>query len=100
MFAITICSVQLNNLTKENTILVEKLLCKYYIFILRIAKIMYNNIDGDNKEILFSKNDAINATCAKTYEEAVTGSLDKSLQAGIPWIFFNLYDKCLCMSLD
>ncbi|KAK4598967.1 hypothetical protein RGQ29_016129 [Quercus rubra] len=63
---------QLNNLTKENTILVEKL---------RIAKIMYNNIDGDNKEILFSKNDAISATCAKTYEEAVTGSLDKSLQA-------------------
>jgi len=59
--------MQLNNLTKENTILVEKLLCKYYIFILRIAKIMYNNIDGDNKEILFSKNDAISATCAKTY---------------------------------
>lgn len=91
MFAITICSVQLNNLTKENTILVEKL---------RVAKIMYNNIDGDNNEILFSKNDAISATCAKTYEEAVTGSLDKSFQAGIPWIFFNLYDKWLCMSLD
>ena len=86
MFAITICSVQLNNLTKDNTILVDKL---------RIAKIMYNNIDGANKEILFSNNDAISATCAKTYEEAITGSLDKSLQAGIPWIFFNLYDKCL-----
>ncbi|KAL4639875.1 hypothetical protein ACB092_03G250300 [Castanea dentata] len=66
---------QLNNLTKENTILVEKL---------RIAKIMYNNIDGDNNEILFSKNDAISATCAKTYEEAVTGSLDKSFQLDKP----------------
>lgn len=66
---------QLNNLAKENTILVEKL---------RIAKIMYNNIDGDNKEILFSKSDAISATCAKTYEEAVTGSLDKSLQLDKP----------------
>uniref|UniRef100_A0A2N9EUS6 WIT1/2 N-terminal helical bundle domain-containing protein n=1 Tax=Fagus sylvatica TaxID=28930 RepID=A0A2N9EUS6_FAGSY len=63
---------QLNNLTKDNTILVEKL---------RISKIMYNNIDDDNKEILFSKNDPISATSAKTYEEAVTGSLDKSLQA-------------------
>nr|XP_023928491.1 WPP domain-interacting tail-anchored protein 2 isoform X1 [Quercus suber]XP_023928499.1 WPP domain-interacting tail-anchored protein 2 isoform X1 [Quercus suber]XP_023928508.1 WPP domain-interacting tail-anchored protein 2 isoform X1 [Quercus suber] len=66
---------QLNNLTKEKTILVEKL---------HIAKIMYNNIDGDNKEILFSKNDAISATCSKTYEEAVTGSLDKSLQLDKP----------------
>jgi hypothetical protein len=86
-----IFSVQLNNLTKDNTILVEKL---------RISKIMYNNIDDDNKEILFSKNDPISATSAKTYEEAVTGSLDKSLQAGILWIFLNLYDKWPRMSLD
>lgn len=52
---------QLNTLTKENKILVEKL---------RNTKIMYNNVDGDSKEFLFSKNDQSNA------------KLDKSLQAG------------------
>ncbi|KAF5449458.1 hypothetical protein F2P56_029900 [Juglans regia] len=65
---------QLNKLTKENNILVEKLWH---------TKIMYSHVDGDNKELLFSKNDQINATCTKTSAEAVTGSLDKRLQAGL-----------------
>lgn len=64
------------------------------------TKIMYSDVDGDNKELLFSKNDQINATCTKTSAEAVTGSLDKSLQAGILWVFFNLYDISPCISLD
>ncbi|KAG2706855.1 hypothetical protein I3843_05G109800 [Carya illinoinensis] len=64
---------RLNKLTKENKILVEKLWH---------SKIMDSDVDGDSKELLFSKNDQINANCTKTSVEAVTGSLDKSLQAG------------------
>jgi hypothetical protein len=54
---------------------------------LRNTKIMYNNVDGDSKEFLFSKNDQINA------------KLDKSIQASIHWIFLNFYAKLPCMSL-
>lgn len=75
----------------EKNILVEKL---------RNTKIMYDNDDGDSKVFLLSNNGRINGTCAKTSEEAVPGSLDKSLQAGILRIFLNLYDKPTCMSLD
>lgn len=64
------------------------------------SKIMDSDVDGDSKELLFSKNDQINANCTKTSVEAVTGSLDKSLQAGILWVFFNLYDISTCTSLD
>lgn len=72
-----ICYMQLNTLTKENKILVEKL---------HNTKIMYNKLDGDSKEFLFSKNDQINS------------KLDKSLQAGIHWIFLNSYANLSCMS--
>lgn len=64
---------QINTLTMEKNILVEKL---------RNTKIMYDNDDGDSKVFLLSNNGRINGTCAKTSEEAVPGSLDKSLQAG------------------
>lgn len=43
-----------------------------------------NNEDGDNKELPFFKNDFSNATSLKPSVEAVTESLDKSFQAGIP----------------
>ena len=43
-----------------------------------------NNEDGDNKELPILKN---NATSIKTSGEAMTKSLDKSSQAGIPLEF-------------
>ncbi|XP_062163184.1 WPP domain-interacting tail-anchored protein 2 isoform X3 [Alnus glutinosa] len=60
---------QLNTLTKENKILVEKL---------RNTKIMYNNVDGDSKEFLFSKNDQINAKLDKSIQAVTKANLQPS----------------------
>lgn len=69
---------QLYNLTKENKILVEKLTNTNK----GSSIIVDNNGVGDGIKNLYSKNDLTSATCEKTSEEAVTGSLKKSLQAG------------------
>lgn len=50
-----------------------------------------NNEDSENKELPFSENNFLNATSMKTSTEAVTESLDKSFQAGIPFGSFLLW---------
>lgn len=75
--------VQLNGLTMEKKLLVEKLWDAKNI----TSVTGCNNEDGDSKELPFLNNGVSNATSIKTSVEAVTESLDKSSQAGIPFDF-------------
>ncbi|KAL6186685.1 hypothetical protein ACLB2K_042805 [Fragaria x ananassa] len=67
---------QLNGLTMEKKLLVEKLWDAKNI----TSVTGCNNEDGDSKELPFLNNGVSNATSIKTSVEAVTESLDKSSQ--------------------
>ncbi|KAL5828556.1 hypothetical protein ACOSQ3_018024 [Xanthoceras sorbifolium] len=69
---------QLYALTKENKLLVEKVLYADK----NTSASVHNIGDDDNKELAFSKNDSVHATYMKASEDVV--SLTKSSQAGTP----------------
>lgn len=79
-----VSSVQVHILIMEKKLLVEKL------WNTKKDATECNNEDSENKELPFSKNNFLNATSMKTSTEAVTESLDKSFQAGIPFGSFLL----------